>query len=53
MSRRSEVSAGLKEKLCHPTFLRFKLANRNFNNSHVYKKCQIRLLEEEIKTKED
>ena len=30
-----------------PKFLRFKLANRHLKSSHVYKKCQIRLLEEE------
>ena len=29
-----------------PTFLHFKLANRHLKNSHVYKRCQIRLLEE-------
>ena len=34
-----------------PKFLHFKLANRQLKNSHVYKKCQIRLLEEEIKSK--
>ena len=34
-----------------PKFLRFKLANRHLNNSHVYRKCQLRLLEEEIKPK--
>ena len=34
-----------------PKFLRFKLANRHLKNSHVYMKCQIRLLEEEIKSK--
>ena len=34
-----------------PKFLRFKLANRQLNNSHVYRKCQLRLLEEEIKSK--
>ena len=34
-----------------PKFLRFKLANRHLNNSHVYRKCQLRLLEEEIKSK--
>ena len=34
-----------------PKFLRFKLANRHLKNSHVYRKCQIRLLEEEIKSK--
>ena len=32
-------------------FLHFKLANRHLNNSHVYRKCQLRLLEEEIKSK--
>ena len=32
-------------------FLLFKSANRHFKNSHVYKKCQIRLLEEEVKSK--
>ena len=32
-------------------FLFSKLANRHLKNSHVYKKCQIRLLEEEIKPK--
>ena len=35
-----------------PKFLRFKLANRHLNNSHVYRKCQLRLLEEEIKSKQ-
>ena len=34
-----------------PIFLRFKLANRHLKSSHVYKKCQIRLLEEEIRSK--
>ena len=34
-----------------PKFLHFKLANRHLNNSHVYRKCQLRLLEEEIKSK--
>ena len=34
-----------------PKFLRFKLANKHLNNSHVYRKCQHRLLEEEIKSK--
>ena len=33
-----------------PKFLRFKLASRHLNNSQVYRKCQIRLLEE-IKSK--
>ena len=32
-------------------FLRFKLANRHLNNSHVYKKCKIRLLEDKLKSK--
>ena len=32
-------------------FLRFKLANSHLNNSHVYRKCQLRFLEEEIKSK--
>ena len=31
-----------------PKFLQFKLANRHRHNSVVYKKCQIKLLEEEI-----
>ena len=35
-----------------PKFLHFKLANRYLKNSHVYKKCQIGLLEEEIKSKQ-
>ena len=34
-----------------PQFLHYKLANRHLKNSHVYKKCQNRLLEEEIKSK--
>ena len=33
-----------------PKFLRFKLANRDLN-SHVYRKCKIRLLEEQIQSK--
>ena len=40
-----------KNKGVIPKFLRFKLANRHLKNSHVYKKCQIRLLEEEIRSK--
>ena len=32
-------------------FLRFKLASRQSKNSHVYKTCKIRLLEEEFKSK--
>ena len=35
-----------------PKFLRFKLANRHLKNSHVYKRCQIRLLEGEIKSEQ-
>ena len=34
-----------------PKFLLFKLATSHFKNSNVYKKCKIRLLEEEIKSK--
>ena len=34
-----------------PKLLRFKLANMYLKNSHVYKKCQIRLLEGKIKSK--
>ena len=34
-----------------PKFFRFKLANRHLDNSHVYRKCQLRLLQEEIKSK--
>ena len=33
------------------SFLRFKLSNKHLKNSHVCKKCQIRLLEQEIKSK--
>ena len=40
-----------KNKGVIPKFLRFKLANRHLKSSHVYKKCQIRLLEEEIRSK--
>ena len=35
-----------------PKFFRFKLAIRHLNNSHVYRKCQLRLLEEEIKSEQ-
>ena len=35
-----------------PKFLQFKLANRHLHNSVVYKKCQIKLLEEEIRAKQ-
>ena len=34
-----------------PKFLQFKLASRHLHNSIVYKKCQIKLLEEEIRAK--
>ena len=34
-----------------PKFLQFKLANRRLYNSVVYKKCQINLLEEQIRAK--
>ena len=34
-----------------PKFLQFKLANRYLHNPVVYKKCQIKLLEEEIRAK--
>ena len=34
-----------------PKYPRFKLANRHLNNSHVHRKCEVRLLEEEIKSK--
>lgn len=34
-----------------PKFSRFKLANRHFKNSHARKNFQIRLLEDEIKSK--
>lgn len=33
-------------------FLKFKLANRHLHNSLVYKKCRIKLLEEEIRAKQ-
>ena len=33
-------------------FLQFKLANRHLHNSVVYKKCHIKLLEEEIRAKQ-
>ena len=35
-----------------PKSFRFKLGNRHLKNSHMYKKCQIRLLEEEIRSKQ-
>ena len=34
-------------------FLHFKFANRHLRNFHVYKKWQIKLLEEEIKSKQN
>ena len=34
-----------------PKFLQLKLASRHLHNSVVYKKCQIKLLEEEIRAK--
>ena len=34
-----------------PKFLQFKLRNRHLHNSVVYRKCQIKLLEERIKAK--
>ena len=34
-----------------PKFLQFKLASRHLHNSVVYKKCQIKLLAEEIRAK--
>ena len=34
-----------------PKFLQFKLGNRHLHNSVVYKKCQMKLLEEEIRAK--
>ena len=34
-----------------PNILKFKLENRHLHNSVVYKKCQIKLLEEEIRAK--
>ena len=43
---------GCKNNGVIPKFLRFKLANRHLKNSHAYKKCQIRLLEEQIKSKQ-
>ena len=51
MPFKSEVFVGLQEKGVIPKFLRFKLVNRHLDNSHVYRKCQLRLLEEEIKSK--
>ena len=41
------------EKNLIPKFLQFKLANRHLHNSVAYKKCQIKLLEEEIRAKRE
>ena len=51
MPLRSEVFVDYKKNGVITKFLRFKLANRHLNNSYVYRKCQIRLLEEEIKSR--
>ena len=40
-----------KKSCVIPKFLRFKLVNRHLNNTLVYRQCQRRLLEEEIKSK--
>ena len=40
-----------KNKAVISKFIRFKLVSRHLKNSHLYKKCEIRLLEEEIKSK--
>ena len=42
-----------KENNLIPKVLQFKLANRHLHNSAVYRKCQIKLLEEEIRTKRE
>ncbi|XP_057292667.1 uncharacterized protein LOC130621400 [Hydractinia symbiolongicarpus] len=34
-----------------PNFLNFRVANRNLRNSTAYRKCQLALLDDEIKTK--
>ena len=52
MPLRSEVFVDYKKNGVIPKFLGFKLANRHLNNSYVYRKCQLRLLEEEIKSSE-
>ena len=51
MSLRSRVFVGWKKNGVVPKSFRFKLGNRHLKNSHMYKKYQIRLLEEEIKSK--
>ena len=43
---------GCQKKNLNPKILQFKFANRHLHNSAVYKKCQIKLLEEEIKAKQ-
>ena len=40
-----------KKSILFPKFLQFKLANRHLHDSVVYKKCQIKLWEEEIRAK--
>ena len=45
------ILLGCKKNDVIPKFISFKLANRQLNNFRVYRKCQIRLLEEEIKSK--
>ena len=39
-----------KENDVIPNFLGFNLAKTHFKNTHVYKKCQIRLLEQKIQS---
>ena len=51
MPFRSEVFLDCKRNGVVPKLLRFKLTNRHLNNFHVYRKWQLRLLEEEIKSK--
>ena len=41
-----------KNKKVIPTFLQFSVSNKNLRSSQVYRKCQISLLNEEIKTKQ-
>ena len=42
----------LNFKVCYTKVSPFQISNRHLKNSYVYKKCQIRLLEEEIKAKQ-
>ena len=49
--KKPEVLLDCKKNGVLPKFLRFKSANRHLNNSQVYRKYQLRLLEEEIKSK--